>query len=342
MGQLDVKLSANLEKLWSWTSTKAFVHFLYDRGNPVNINHTHSLIGISNIEWPIDTTRFFQAWIERSVLDDTLGVLVGLYPFDSEFSALDSGAVILNPSFGASPDVSLTRGPSIFNNSSFGVRLKWQSKAVPLYVQAAMLDGIPGDPAHPQGTHIKFAKGDGSFHIFESGIVPGDGRSGGFSKVAVGGWGYTARVDDLADLDADGSPVKRRSSGWYALGEQTVWRGNNDASLAAFARYCATDGNSTAIDRAVNLGLHWRAPFRLRPDDVAGIAVTRAHIGGKYRRAMAAAGVETMSDESILELTYRAAITRWLAVQPVVERIRNPGALIRKTTVLGIRLELAL
>jgi porin len=346
MNQFDIKLNADLAKLWGWSSTKAFVHFLYDWGDRINVHHVGSIIGVSNIEWPIDTTRFFHAWVERSLLGDTLGVLVGLYPFDSEFSALESGAVFLHPSLGASPDVSLTRGPSIFNNSAFGARVKWRPDDSPLYVQAALLDGIPGDPAQPKGTHIKFAKGDGSFHVLELGFTPNseDGQGERFAKAAIGSWGYTAKVDDLTDLNADGSPAKRRSSGWYVLAEQTVWRDARvgERNLAAFARFCATDGNSTAINRALNLGLRLRAPIRRRTDDVAGIAITRANIDDKLRRLRAASGIDATADESALELTYRAAITKWLTVQPVVQRIRHPGAVAGAATVFGARFEIAL
>ena len=338
MNQLDVKVGADLDKLWGWSSTRAFVHFLYDWGDAVNAGSIHSLIGVSNIEWPIATSRFFQAWIEKRLIDDSLGVLVGLYPFDSEFSALDSAAVLLNPSFGASPDISLTRGPSIFNNASFGLRLKWHAAASPLYAQAALLDGVPGDPMHPKGTHVKFGRGDGSFHIVETGyLADGDG----FSKFALGAWGYTARVADLVDVDAVGDPIRRRSRGWYALTEQTFWR-HNEADLAAFARYCATDGDSTAIVRAANLGLNWRAPLAARRDDIAAIGITRATMGAKFRALAAARGNEAMPDESIVEATYRIAVTRMLAIQPTWQRIRHPGAARTGATVVGVRFELAL
>ncbi|HZV55887.1 MAG TPA: carbohydrate porin [Rhodocyclaceae bacterium] len=347
MNQLDIKLKADLEKQWGWSTTTAYIHFLRDWGDRVNTHSTGSIIGISNIEWPINTTRFFQAWLEKSVLDDSLGVLVGLYPFDSEFSALDSGAVFLHPSFGASPDVSLTRGPSIFNNSAFGTRVKWRSPDREIYVQGAVLDGIPGDPSRPKGTHVEFNKGDGSFHIFELGYIPRDGAaelSENFVKVAAGFWGYTAMVDDLVDRDIDGKPVRRHSRGRYVLAEKTVWRDSGDANrnLAIFARYCTTDGDSTAIDRAVNLGVRLHGPISSRPDDILGIAATRANIGAKFRQSQAAAGIDATRDESALEITYRAALRKWLAVQPVGQRIRHPGAnrAVPDATVLGARFEL--
>jgi porin len=345
MSQFDIKLAADLDRLWGWASTRAQIHFLYDWGNGVNTHHTGSIIGVSNIEWPVNTTRVFQAWVERRLLDDSLGILVGLYPFDSEFSALESGGIFLHPSFGASPDVSLTRGPSIFNNSAFGSRVKWQPKGLPLYAQAALLDGIPGDPSQPKATHIRFAKGDGSFHVVEVGVAARheEGRDDGVVKAAAGYWGYTTRVADLTDLDIDGQRAMRRSSGWYLLGEKTVWRAAvGERNVAAFVRYSGTDGNSTAIDRALNLGLRLQGPIQSRPDDVAGIAATRANIGEKFRRAQAAAGIEATHDESALELTYRVQMAKWLAIQPVAQRIRHPGAIARSATILGSRFEIAL
>ena len=349
MNQLDIKLKTDLEKIWGWTSTTAYIHFLHDWGNRTNVHNTGSIIGISNIEWPIDTSRFFQAWLEKRFADDSVGVLIGLYPFDSEFSALDSGAVFLHPSFGASPDISLTRGPSIFNNSAFGTRVKWQAPGREVYVQGAVLDGIPGDPNRPKGTHIEFNKGDGTFHIVEVGYAPKEPSPQDaeppetFAKFSAGYWGYTAKVDDLVDRDSAGSPAKRHSRGWYALAEKTIWRDAGDANrnLAAFVRYAATDGDSTAIDHALNLGVRMRGPIASHPDDVFGLAVTRANIGGKFRQFQSTEGIEPTGNESALEITYRAAVNKWLAIQPVAQHIRHPGAnrAIPDATVYGTRFE---
>lgn len=159
MTNLDIKLGADLDKLWGWEATRAYLHILDNRGASVNADKIGSQMGVSNIEVPVATSRIFHAWVEKSFMDERWALLAGLYPVDAEFSVVDSAGVFLHPAYGASQDLSQTRGPSIFNNSAFGLRLKWRSADKSLYAMAAILDGIPGDPDHPKRTAIRFDKG---------------------------------------------------------------------------------------------------------------------------------------------------------------------------------------
>lgn len=344
VSHLDLKLMADLEVLWGWKGGSATVNVLNDAGAGVNARHTGSLMGVTNIEVPFpNTTRLFQAWLQKSFFDERLAILVGLYPIDSEFFGLDSAAVFLGPQYGTPGDLALTRGPSIFNNSAFGLRTKLQSVDKSLYAMWALLDGIPNDPAHPKRTAIRFDKGDGAFNIAEVGWLPeaATAKYEGHAKAAVGVWGYTSRVESLVDVDAAGSPVLRRSWGGYVLGERTLFRFESERYLSGFVRYTWTDGNSTAIKNTTNLGLHLHGPLASRPDDVLGLAFSRARLSDKWRSVQTLA---TASTEKSLELTYRYALTPYFAIQPVAQRIWNPGggSATPTASLLGLRLELTL
>ncbi len=363
IGHFDLKAKGDLEKLIGWKGATAFVNFIYDSGGKTNRDNLGSLLGISNIEVPVDTTRFYQAWIEQSFADDEVTVLAGLYPIDTEFQVVESAGLFVQPPYGAAPDLALTRGPSIFNNPALGVRVKWQSKDLGLYAMGAVLDGIPGDPDRPKGTHIRFQRGDGTMQIAEIGYQPpavpaapaagvkdekeagakDEKESEAFEKYALGYWRYTAKVNDLVDLDANGNPELRSSSGWYALAERTLWRWDA-GNVTGFLRFGATDGNSTAIKQFYNVGARVRGLLPGREDDVFGLAHTRGNIGDKFRASQANAGITATAAESATELTYRVQVNKWLAVQPVIQWFRNPGATsdVPNATVIGARVELAL
>lgn len=354
MGHVDVKLKGDGEKLAGWHGATAFVNFIYDRGGKINRDNVGSQLGVSNIEVPVDTTRFFQAWVEQSFADGEVSVLGGLYPIDTEFQVIESAGLFVQPPYGPAPDLALTRGPSIFNNPAVGVRVKWQSNELGVYAMAAVLDGMPGDPRRPRGTHVRFQNGDGTMQIAEAGYRPtGGGQDGreadlkdgdeSFGKFAFGYWRYTAKVDDLVDVDIAGNPVRRNSSGWYALAERTLARWNT-GNLAGFFRFGRTDGDSTAIRHTYNVGVRLRGVIPGREDDVFGVAQTRATVGNKFRRSQAAAGVATTTAESAVEITYRIQVSKSVAVQPVMQFYRHPGAAsnVPNATVVGARLELAL
>jgi porin len=367
MSNLDLRAKADLGKLAGWDDATAYLHVLDNRGTGINARHTGSIMGVTNIEVPVPTTRIFHAWLQQNFLDDQFSLLGGLYPIDSEFMVLDSAALLIQPPYGPVADLSLTRGPSIFNNSAFGLRAKWQSADRSRYLMGAMLDGIPNDPANPKRTAIKFNKGDGVFTIAEFGLMPLESghvfeptdpagglktpslvaheKYGGVSKYAVGVWRYSTRVNDQIDVDTSGAALPRRSQGAYVLGERTLFSlGGEGRDLTVFARHSRSDGDSIALDRMLNLGARLRGPLASRPDDVLAIGWTQSRLSPKYRAVQSAAGTETATNETALEITWRAAITPYFFLQPVAQSISHPGGASNapRATILGLRLEIVL
>jgi porin len=343
---LDFKLKMDLEKAAGWEGGSALINVLSDGGWGPNARYVGSQMGVTNVEVGAPTTtRLFQAWLQQSLFDDRLALLAGLYPIDSEFFTVDSAGVFLGPQYGTPADLALTRGPSIFNNSAFGLRAKWNI-AKTVYAMGAVLDGIPNDPARPKSTAIRFAKGDGSFTIGELGWLPeaDNEKFQGHAKAAIGLWGYSSKVNDQRDTDAGGNPLLRFQRGGYVLGERTLLRLGGDEAryLSGFARYTWGDGDSTAVKNSLNLGLHLKGPLSSRPDDIVGLAWTRAGMSQKWRDVQTVPG-DTKSNESALEITWRFAVTPYLAIQPNYQYIRNPGgASAPNAKLIGVRLDLAL
>lgn len=346
VSHIDLKLGIDLDQAAGWKGGSALINVVSDSGWGPNIRHVGSQMGVSNIEVGTPgTTRLFQAWLQQSLLDDTLAVLAGLYPIDSEFFTLDSAGVFLGPQYGTPADLALTNAPSVFNNSAFGVRARW-TITPSLYAMAAVLDGIPNDPARPKRTAIRFAKGDGSFSIGELGWLPeaGNDKFKGHAKLALGLWGYSTRANDLRDLDGNGDPLLRVRRGGYLLGERTLLRlgASDERFITGFARYTFGDGDSTALKNTLNLGFNLKGPVESRPEDVIGLAWSRGGVSQKWRDVQAVPA-DTRSSEDILEVTYRFAVTPYLAIQPNYQHVRNPGGMTAPSAkLLGARLDIAL
>lgn len=368
VNHLELKLRADLEKLLGWDSTVAYFNTVTDGGTGINAQRTASLMGVSNIEVPVSTTRLFHAWVQKGFLDDRFSVLAGIYPIDSEFFTMDSAATLLHPAYGTPADLALTNAPSVFNNAAFGIRAKWLSENRALYAMGAVMDGIPNDPDNPRRTAIRFADGDGAFVIGEIGWMPLEAghsfepvdpadvkqtpeliaheKYGGLSKYAVGFWRYGNRVPDQFDVDANNTPRQRRSQGGYVLAERSLFSLGGEAGrdVTAFGRYAFSAGDSTAIDRMGNLGMRIRGPLASRPDDSLAIGWTYSRLASKWRSAQRVAGSATENSEDAFEVTWRVAITPWLALQPDIQYIRNPGGTSGPSNarLIGARLELAL
>lgn len=167
----------------------------------------------------------------------------------------------------------------------------------------------------------------------------------GYDKLAFGLWGYTAHSDNQLDVANGVTPARNhRQHGGYLLGERTIFRMDEDRFLAAFARYAWTDGDSSPLKNAFNLGVHVKGSIASRPDDILGLAWSRAGTSSPWRAAQAVGSVATNHSESALELTYRYIVTPWFAIQPNYQYIVNPGAVesVPNARILGVRFDLVL
>jgi len=367
MTNIDLRATADFEKLAGWNGATAYVNVLYSGGSRVNASYTGSLMGVSNIEVAQPTARLFQAWIQQNFFNDQFSLLAGIYPIDAEFFAVESASVLIHPAFGTPGDLALTHVPSIFNAAASGLRAKWLSADRSLYGMAAVVNGVAGDPDYAGPYFYRTSHSAGAFVIGEFGWKPRETgftltpvepvdtvpteplyehkRFTGEGKYAVGLWRYSKPPPDQYAVDANGDPEQDHARGAYALAENTLFSlGEKGRDVSAFVRYSWSNGLATAIDRAWNLGVRVRGPLASRPDDVLAIGGVYGGLASGYRSTQAADGNPTAASKNALEVSWGAALTRYFALQPVAQWIRHPGgeADAEQAIVVGVRLELVL
>jgi len=337
LANTEAAIGVDLNKHIGWAGASAFIQYHVQHGNQTkdfNGSYVGSFAGVSNIETGNNATQFWQAWLQKNMADDALSVLFGLYSIDSEFYVTDSSGLFLQPPYGMSAEMAQTgqNGPPIFPMGALGLRVKYT--AGDYYVQAALTDGVPGDPAKAHGTYIKLDKTDGTLAVAEMGYTPA-GSDESISKTSLGLWNYTAAATDMETGEA------RSDQGFYVLAERTLMaeQENSGQGLSGFIRYGVVNKDVYQADWSVSTGLHYLGLIGGRDDDEVGLAVTSSHASDKYQRL---AGSD--SSETVIELTYRAQILPWMGVQPSIQRIMNPGMdkAVDDATVIGVRVDLAI
>ncbi len=366
-GMLEVKLKLDGDKLIGWPHSSAYLHLLGNLGGKPNASLVGSFMGINNAEAAVNSVKLFHAWLQKAFWDNKASVLVGLYPIDSEFYVTDASAVFLHPALGMAAEVAASgqQGPSIFPNAALGIRLKLQPDPT-LYAQIAVTDGVPGDPANPRGTHIRLQSGDGVMAIAEFGYRPGEAHHVDepvgpeknipatperkreetlepIGKFALGFYRYNPKMDDFTAAEPiTGDPIQRTAHGAYALAERTLYYEPEAPTqgLAAFVRYGRTDGDVSPLIYSFSAGCIYTGLLPGRDDDVLGLALIRARAAEKFRQANA----PLEESEVAVELTYRARLTPWLAVQPTLQHVIHPGfePSLRNAWIGTVRLELTL
>ena len=335
----EAAVNMDLGQLAGWDGATAFVQYHVQHGNKSINNYTGSFAGVDNIETGTSTGQFYQAWLQKNSADDSLSLLAGLYAIDSEFYVTETSGLFLQPPYGMSAEMAQTgqNGPPVFPMGALALRVKYAASGY--FVQGVLSDGVPGNPNNPHGTHIRLDKGDGSLAVVEFGANTTE-EGGAFNKTALGLWRYSARADDMMDVDASGNPLRRTDQGFYLLAERTLRAEQDDPAqgLSGFVRFGTVSKDVYQADWSGSVGLIYQGLFDGRDDDTAGIAVTTSHASSKYRQLNI-----SDSSETVVELTYRAQLQPWLSVQPLVQRIFNPNmdAALRDAWVVGMRLEVA-
>src|SRR3989338_7517070 len=161
LGHTEARIKMDMEKLWGWNTTSAYIHYHSQLGSKFNTNYVGGFVGVDNIEAATNTAQLYHAWLQKSFSDDRLSVLAGLYPIDSEFYVTDTSGVFIQPPYGMANDMAQSgqNGPPIYPIGALAVRMKYTSPGRNFYLQGALTDGVPGDPNNPHGTHIQLNKG---------------------------------------------------------------------------------------------------------------------------------------------------------------------------------------
>jgi porin len=339
LGNLDLKLTVAGEKAWSLPGNTLFVHLLHNHGSKPN-RRVAAAQGIDNIEVEINTGKLYQLWMQQQFADDRVSLLAGLYDLNSEFYVTESSGIFLHPALGIGTDMAQTgqNGPSIFPTTSLALRVRVEpfDRA---YLQAAVLDGVPGDPDDPRGTHVHLRDGDGALWIAEAGLSTGSETAPG--KLALGGWRYSARFDHLTDVDAAGDPLRGTSRGGYLLAEQSLWRAGEGrpGAITGFLRYGFASSGVNEFGHALAAGAVWLGALAGRDEDTLALVYAGARRGDPFRRAALAAGEPVARHEHAWELAYKARIADWLWLQPGFQHVVTRATDAPRSTLAYLRAE---
>jgi len=339
---LNLQLNIDAGRLSGWPDTIAYLDALLLQGG-LPSNFIGDAQGVSSISAP-NALKLYEAWVQKNFLGNRASVLAGLYDLNSEFYRLQSAGLFFNSSFGIGPELgqSGVEGPSIFPDTSVGVRIAFKPTEG-VVVRTAVLDGVPLD--RPNGSRGVFESGDGALIVGEVAFLdrpqistrPASGRLhigrqamlGEYkSKVAIGGWYYTATFNDLSETQPNGQPVQHRGSGGlYVLTDQLLYRDPDRPArkLTGFVQAGYGDYRVGRFGAYLGTGLTAAGVFEGRPADELGFGLAYARNGSHFVSSQRMQGLPVASAEKTLELTYLIQLNSWLALQPDLQYVITPN-----------------
>lgn len=314
-GLFQFNLATERSAPFGWADTTLHVEWLANGGGKPN-RHAGSVQGIDNIEVAESAVRWYATWVEHGFDGGGTKLLFGLYDLNSEFYANDAAALLVHPSFGIGVDFSQSgrNGPSIFPNLGLALRLK-QAIGSDGYLLAAVIDGVPGDPAHPGRTTLTLSRDDGALLVAEAGRQARSDDGAPAAHWGIGAWHYTARSERR-----DGGPPEH-TQGLYALAQGAL-----APRTTGFVRAGVASRRVNAVGHAFDAGVLVDRPF--------GAAGPAAFTAGVAHAALAGLPAETAFEAGL-----RWQLAPRVALQPLVQHVRHPGGRAGSTGVVGLRLE---
>ena len=314
LANLDVSLTLDTQSLGWWDNGTWFTYILGTYGKPPS-ELTGELQTLSNIE-AYDNISVYEFWYQHSFINGAIKLLVGLHDYNSTFYSLESAGLFTLSSLGIGADAAQA-GTSIFPTTSSAIHLKLSHNNQ--YFLLAAYDGIPGDPSHPRGTHVKLKKSDGILTAVEWGFAQENNY-----KFGLGGWETSAEVES----PIDGSLLEK-NSGYYLIGEKYL-----SENLAVFFQYGRADKQKNQIDTYSGLGMTYSELC------VEGDSVGLGYAQAKNGSAFLFANPDLLSNENIIELTYARPLMENLHFQSSLYYVKHPSMnpSLDNSVALGLRL----
>jgi len=277
----------------------------------------------------IDADRLNQVsefWYRHTFFDEKFWIKLGKMEANADFSCIETGLEFINSSAGLIPTLPIPSYP----DQDWGVV-------------------IGGDPAPWFGCRLGMYQGDmdggrsvghtldnlrGPLLIVEPSFkYMLGGLPGSFN---IGAWwngiDFEAYHKHESNREHHG-----RSCGGYAFWQQMLWKENPadencGQGIGFFAQYGWAPKDRFEVEDYVGGGLRWQGAIPARDDDVMGLGVFNVYFSDR-------AGFKEHS-ETAMEFFYRAQLFGWLALQPDLQYIANPGGDInRDAIVIGGRAE---
>ena len=334
-GLVRGSLDLDLEQALGWSGTRFHVHGYNIHGESLTSEHLNDLNVTSNID-SHDQTRLVELWLEKGWRDDRINLRLGQLALDPEFAVSEPGALFVNSAFGALPTMGLNLTTPIYPQGTPGVRLRLAP--IPnAYVQAAVYQGNPGDPAvDGHGSSWRFDRAEGALAIAEVGFTRNADKLPGTFR--LGFFNHSGQFTD------QGSGTSRRGQqGIYAVAQQRAYPTSEEEgpALDFFSRVSGVfqDGRST-VDFHFDGGAIWTGVWPSRPDDALGLGFAYTRLSDGWRRASVTS--PRPDHEAIFELSYQARANECLAIQPDLQYIIHPGgsSAVENALVLGFRIDI--
>jgi len=329
----DLTAEFDTESAGLWKSGTFFTHIFYHDGANPSEDYIGDLQLVNNFESE-DGLKLYEYWYEHTfdLVGTKLSLLAGQHDLNAEFGVSEYGLLFVQSSFGFNAEIANNIAVANFPVAALGFRARWDVTDN-FYFMTEISDGDPGPNDGGLRPSLSTEEGFLSFNelVYHYGDVVDSETMPGTYK--LGWWYHSDEFDDVRDTDENDDQIEHDGNfGVYFIADQMLLPGEGGTGLGAFIQIGGVPDDRNLVDFYVGGGIHYRGIIPNREGDILGLAVAHAQISEDQRDAedVIEADGSTFhsmdSHETVIELTYKTQVFPWLAIQPGVQTVFNPGA----------------
>jgi len=352
-GLFNVALDFDLGKMSGGAVEDLTIHTnaLYIYGQGLSAKYVGDFSNTSNIAG-YNSVRLQELWIEKLFLNKKLSVRVGNMAVDTEYFQSESSSLFINGTFGT-PTLIANNIPNapVYPVASPGVRVQ-VNPTDKFYVMAGVygmdLTSTPVTDNH-NGTHFAFSANSGMLVMSEAGYLLNQGEKDAGLKgtyrlgsvVETANW-YT--WGSQAQFALGTGPLQGAGVNYsiYGVADQQIFA-KDDRFISIFLRTGGAPSNVNFVAGYVEGGFNFGGFIPGRKDDIAGIGLAHSGVSSNFSNAQVAQGNAPLTEETVLETTYKMQLAPWWSIQPDFQYIMNPSGVVGSpnAVVLGVRTSVA-
>src|SRR5574343_162100 len=368
-GLFQPQIDMDLGKLMGLPGLSAHAAAYVVQGKGLTQTNLQNIMTVTNTEYAPAGVKMGEFWLQQKLFDEYLAVKVGQIEADLNFDTIESVAFMANSTWGwpAIWAQNLPGSGPTYPNAVPGAQLIL-SPSERWALQGAVFNGNPtGKTPNGNTNGLEFPLGQGVLSFAEAiyNLNP-NGRGGMPGTYKLGGW-YNSQTFNSLSMASNGVPLASGSSSGtpqsykgnyslYASVDQAIWRDANTDNQGpnVFASlYISPQSDRNQVNWFVEGGLTYTGLIDGRPLDQCAIGFAYMNMSAgyannvRYENQYQGANQPIPNFESFIELDYQAVISPWLAIQPFITYVINPGArapqpqnnqlAIPNATVVGLR-----
>ena len=347
-GLFQPQVDMDLNKLMGWAGGSAHIAAYVVQGKGISQTNLQNIMTVTNIEYAPNGTKMGEFWVQQKLFDEYLAVKVGQIEADLNFDTIESAAFMVNSTWGwpAIWAQNLPGAGPTYPNAVPGAQLiltpneRWT-------VQGAVFNGNPtGKNPNGNSNGLEFPLGQGVLSFAEAiyNLNP-EGKGGMPGTYKLGGWYNSQSFNSLSTAsngvplaadNASGTPQSYKGNySLYASFDQAIWRDANTDNQGpnVFASvHISPQSDRNQVNWFVEGGLAYTGLVDGRPLDQCAIGFAYMNMSSsyannvRYENQYQGSNKPIPNFESFIELDYQAVISPWLAIQPFITYVINPGA----------------